>query len=187
MGRSARSLLAWVALGSSVGACGSSHGSTSSPTSRPASFETLIAAGTLLLRQGNTNAAQQLFQQATEKNPDNAIGYYDMGVAYQQGGRTTQALQSYREAVGHDSRYVPALYNEATIVTTTDAAQAMVLYRRVIAIQPDAPTALLNLGLLEATANQTKQAIADLRQAIKLEPSLASRVPVSLRETAQAS
>jgi tetratricopeptide (TPR) repeat protein len=179
--------MACAALAGSVGACSSGHGSTSSPTSSPASFETLINAGRLLQGQGNTNAAQQLFQQAINRNPDNPIGYYDLGVIYQQEGQTAQALQSYRQATGDDRSYVPALYNEAIIVTNSNASQAMVLYRRIIAVQPDAPTALLNLGLLEATDNQTADAVSDLRQAVKLESSLAARVPASLKAKVSAS
>ncbi len=187
VGRSARALMACAALTGSVGACSSGHGSASSPTSSPASFETLIDAGRLLLQQGNTNAAQQLFEQAINRSPDMPVGYYDLGVVYQQEGQTAQALQSYRQAVGDNHSYVPALYNEAVIVTDSNASQAMALYRKIIAIQPDAPTALLNLGLLEATANQTADAVSDVRQAVKLEPSLASRVPASLKAKVPAS
>jgi tetratricopeptide (TPR) repeat protein len=184
--RSARGLLACAAL-SGLGACSSGHSSASPPTTRPASFGTLIDAGTLLLRQGNTNAAQQLFQQATQRNPGNAVGYYDLGVVYQHESQTAQALQSYRQAEGVDPRYVPALYNEATIITSSSASQAMALYRRIIAIQPDAPTALLNLGLLEATADLTADAVSDLRQAVKLDPSMESKVPASLKAEVPAS
>jgi hypothetical protein len=55
-------------------------------------------------------------------------------------------------------------------------------YRQVIRIQPRSPTEFLNLGLLE---NQTKaghrQAISDLRQAVRLDPKLRAIVPARLR------
>jgi tetratricopeptide (TPR) repeat protein len=136
----------------------------------------------VLLRQGNLNAAEQLFEQAITTQPDNAIGYYDLGVLYQQEGQRLDALREYRLALGKSSKYVPAIYNKAILYSTTNAPLAIYFYRTVIALQPNSPTAYLNLGLLEAESKTTlPAALRNLEQAVKLQPSLRTMIPAALR------
>lgn len=174
--------LAGVAL-LGLSACGSSgHASAPTTAPRPAvTYKALLGAGSKLLGEGNTNAAEQLFQQAIQDDPGNAIGYYDLGVVYQREGQSGEARQQYQMATKADAHYVPALYNEAIVVSGSDPQQAASLYRQVIVLQPDSPTALLNLGLLDVNAHQDSEAVSSLRQAVKLDPALGSRVPAALR------
>jgi Tfp pilus assembly protein PilF len=177
-----------VALGTGVAACGGGSGSTHSPDSK-ANYTTLVGAGMALLREGNVNAAQQLFEQAVAKDPEGPVAYYDLGVSYQQQGESAVATRMYRRAIRGDPRYVPALYNLAVILGQRNrplAVQtAMFYYRRIIQLQPDSPTAYFNLGLLEITKNALRaHALRDLSRAFKLEPALRDRVPAALRATA---
>jgi tetratricopeptide (TPR) repeat protein len=72
------------------------------------------------------------------------------------------------------------LYNEAVALSGTDRAQAISLYQEVISLQPDSPTALLNLGLLDFGTGRRSQGKVLLRRAVKLEPSLESKIPASI-------
>jgi tetratricopeptide (TPR) repeat protein len=165
----------------SLASC-SNGSSPTSTTTAPASFSVLIGAGIHLLRQGNTNAAEQLFQQAIARNPNNALGYYDLGVVYQQQGQTDSAEREYTAALGVNPNYVPALYNKALMDGSQRPFLAIALYEKAISIQPDSPTALLHLGLLEATVTHQKPAgLSDLRKAIRLDPALRADIPASLR------
>src|SRR5205085_5791540 len=110
-----------------------------------------VGAGVQLLRSGNIGAAEQLFQQAIAKRPNDPVGYYDLGVAYQQQGQVRRARRAYRLAINRNPHYVPALFNEAVLISGYDKPTAIFLYRQVISIKPDSPSALLNLGLLEAS------------------------------------
>jgi Tfp pilus assembly protein PilF len=166
----------------SLSACsGSPQASDTSTTTSANYFQSLIGAGRHLLRNGNANAAEQLFQQAIRRDPKSPVGYYDLGVVYEEKGQQAQALHQYQLAFRVNPRYVPALFNAAVLVDGQNPQQAMGLYRRIIAIQPDSPTALLNLGLLEAKANDETQALRDLRQALHLDPGLLPKVPAPLR------
>ena len=142
--------------------------------------QTLIDAGMLLLRQGNSNAAEQLFQQSIRRDPS-PDGYYDLGVVYEEQGQSSQALRQYQLAIRADPRFASALYNEAVIIASRNPQQAISLYHRVIAIQPGSPSAFFNLGLLEVKANDDTQAVRDLREAVRLSPGLSSKVPTPLR------
>lgn len=72
---------------------------------------------------------------------------------------------------------VPAIFNQAVVNSGHDVPLAVFLYRRVISLQPDSPTAYLNLGLLEAQQGQPTEAGVDLRKAIQLDESLRTRIP----------
>ena len=182
-GHRARALAVSVAVICTLSACSSSgHVLGDSAATTPAHYSrTLIDAGMLLLRQGNSNAAEQLFQQAIRRDPSRPAGHYDLGVVYGEQGQSSQALRQYQLAIRADPRFVSALYNEAVLIAGRNPQQAISLYHRVIAIQRDSPSAFLNLGLLEAKANDNTQAIKDLREAVRLYPGLSSKVPTPLR------
>jgi tetratricopeptide (TPR) repeat protein len=159
-----------------------SGGSSSGKSTSSDSFATLVGAGNALLKQRNPGAAEQLFAQAIRKAPANPLGYYDAGVADQQLGENQAALAQYARAVRANSRYAPALFNTATIYNASDPDRAMYLYRRVITIQADSPTAYLNLGILEARKpRDASQSTEDLQMAVRLEPSLLAKIPARLR------
>jgi len=174
----------WKAAALSAGiacaitACGS--GSSSLPQ---ASIATTLAAGEAALRQHDYYAAEQLFLQVIKRQPTQVAAYYDLGIAYQDQHDYRDALRAYNRAQALDENFVPAIYNRAVLISRTDPQLAIFLYRRVIALQPDSPTAYLNLGLLEATLPPSAHAEAerDLAKAVKLEPSLEARIPRSLR------
>jgi Tfp pilus assembly protein PilF len=171
-------LLVAVLLLSSCG--GATESSSTSASHAP--FSVLIGAGMDLLRQGNSSAAAQLFQQAITREPKNPVGHYDLGVVFQGLGDRRDALRQYRLAVAYGPQYAPALFNEAVLVAPKDPALAIFYYHRILAIRPNSPTALLNLGLLEATTGYPHRVVfRSLRRAVALDPGLRSNVPAALR------
>lgn len=129
------------------------------------------------------DAATQKFQQAVARKKTSPVAHYDLGVAYQRQGKISQAKRQYFLAIHYDPAYVPALYNQAGLLANTpDRALAVFYYHRIIRVQPKSPTAFLNLGLIEAvTPGQRAVALRDLAHAVKLDPSLRSALPRSLR------
>jgi tetratricopeptide (TPR) repeat protein len=140
----------------------------------------LLGAGSTEFRQGDYNAAYQLFQQAIERDPTDAMAHYDLGALYQAQHRDTSALAEYALALQRVPDLVPAIFNQATIDAARDAPLAAFLYRKIISIQPNSPTAYLNLGLLEAHQGEPAQSGADLRQAVHLDGSLRAQIPASV-------
>ena len=174
------SVITIVVAGSAIVGCG--NGASSSPTTAEPSFATALGAGVAALKSGNANAAQQLFAEAVARRPASAVALYDLGLAYQDEGQTRSALQAYPRALHDEPDDVQVEFNRAVIYSTSDAPLAIYLYRRVISLQPDSPTAYLNLGLLEAAAHITS-APSDLSKAVQLDPSLITRIPPAVRAT----
>jgi Tfp pilus assembly protein PilF len=159
---------------------GSTRSSTATPSDAP--FGVLIGAGIDLLRQGNLSGAEQLFQQAIARDPNRPVGHYDLGVVFQGMGDRQDALHQYRLALASDPQYTPALFNEAVVLAPRDPALAIFYYHRIIALKPKSPTALLNLGLLEAANGYPRRSVlSSLRRAVALDPPLRSEIPAALR------
>jgi tetratricopeptide (TPR) repeat protein len=135
------------------------------------------------MRQGEYPAAEQLFMQVISRDPHQVAGYYDLGLAYQDQHDNRSALVEYAKAQALDGHFVPVIYNRAVLSAAADPQLALFLYRRVISIQPDSPTAYLNLGLLEAQQGRQlhERAEQDLAKAVRLEPALKSRIPSALQ------
>jgi tetratricopeptide (TPR) repeat protein len=175
-GRAIAAISAGVAC--AVTACGGS-----SSTVPAASIATTLAAGSAALRQRDYWGAEQLFLQVIKRDPSQAAAYYDLGLAYQDRHDYRDALRAYAKAQALDRNFVPVIFNRAVLYSRTDPQLAMFLYRRAIALQHDSPTAYLNLGLLEAGQGPRlhRQAEKDLAKAVRLDPSLAGRIPSPLR------
>jgi tetratricopeptide (TPR) repeat protein len=162
-------------------ACGgsSSGGSSADPG-------VTLKAAVKLQDVGNVTAAKQLYLQVIKTQPSNYFAQYDLGVIAQNTGDSPGALSYYGAALTANPKYVPALYNEATIYAITDPVLAISIYRQVISLQPNAPTASLNLGLLEIKHNAPKRGVKDLAQAVADDSALLAQVPKHLRQLVQA-
>jgi Flp pilus assembly protein TadD len=157
-------------------ACNSGSGSDSSSASG------LISQGLSAESSGQTQQAVKDFQAAVAKNPTDAIAYYDLGVIYQQNlNESTQAAAEYNKAILANPKYKPALFNLAIINTQSDPQTAVSLYNKLLTINPKDPNVLFNLGLLLISQNSSATTLLQgheyLKQAITIDPSLASRVP----------
>lgn len=174
--RYAAGVVGALTLAGALTACGGSSGG------KAADANTLLQAGIKEQQKGDTNAARQLFEQVLAKQPNNFYAHYNLGVLDQQSKDTASALREYGAALTINPTYVPALFNEATIFAQSDPALAITTYRKVVILQPHAPTAYLNLGLLEAAHGELAQGVKDLNTALHQDPSLGPQVPPALRK-----
>jgi tetratricopeptide (TPR) repeat protein len=134
------------------------------------------------LREENSKqyaAAVADFLTVVKADPKNQIAWYDLGVIAGLHGETSQAVRDYQAAINGDATYVPALYNLATLEAATHPAVAVALYQRVIKLEPSDAAAHLNLGFALQSSGHVTAAKAQFVTAIRLEPALASRVPVA--------
>ncbi len=107
----------------------------------------------------------------------NQAAWYDLGVVAQEQGYSINAEHNYRQAIAADPHYVPALYNLATVVAATSPSAAVGLYEEVITLAPRNAAAHFNLGLSEESLGNAVEGRAQIAEAVKLRPSLASQVP----------
>ena len=162
-----------VVASMALGGCGKS----SPPRASEATDTQLVQAGLLAVQQGDDVAALHAFSTAADKQPKNFYAQYNVGVLLQKKGQTDRALAAYGRSLTANPSYVPALFNEATLFGLSNPALAIDTYLRVIKLQPKAPTAYLNLGLLEAKIGLFDRARSDLSTAIKQDGTLVSAVP----------
>lgn len=140
----------------------------------------LVQAGLRAQSAGRLTLALRDYEEATAKDPKTTAAFYDIGVVSQQQGSSTAARQAYEQALAVDPAYKPALFNLAILVTPDDPARAVSLYRRLLAINSQDADVNFNLGLLLISQGQSEEGHGDLRTAIALDPSLASRVPAGI-------
>lgn len=131
-----------------------------------------------LQKQGKFGDAQSDYLEIIKINPVNYYAYYDLALIYQETNHPDAATVDYEKALLIDPTYQPALYNLATLESTSSPTSAIDLYTQLQALQPkNADAVAFNLGLLYLKVGNTKQGIAELKYAISLTPSLLNRLP----------
>lgn len=117
--------------------------------------------GNLLTKMGEFETAQSHFQIAIDKNPDYADAYYNLATTYLRRKDTVNCEKYLRHTLILDSNHIPGLANLANLLMESNNLksrnEAIVLFKRVIEIDPDNVMALFNLGLLFADENLHKQ------------------------------
>lgn len=162
-------------------ASGRDEGSNAKPRSSVA--QTTTASGDWLQQglaaqsAGRLDEARALYQKAIDQDPTNKLAYYNLGVIYQQLGAVKETRDAYGHALQIDAKYQPALFNLAVLETPLRPAEAVSLYQKILAINPNDANVHLNLGLLFKQIGRGPEGDAELAKALQLNPALASRVP----------
>lgn len=136
----------------------------------------LLSAGLAAQLAGRNSEAVADYQKVLAKDPTNYWAFYNLGVMDQLGNRPASAEANYRRALALNPDFVPALYNLAILRSSVAPAEAENLYRHAIAVQPTSATSHLNLGFLLIREGKKTEGQTELQTAVKLDPSLASRV-----------
>lgn len=129
---------------------------------------------------GDTDKALDLYDDVLKMDPTNKFALYNIGLIKQNAGDKAEAERRYRAALASDPNYAPALFNLAILRFDAGAIpEAIELYRRVIAISPKDANAHLNLGFALQAAGNAREANQEFTTAVRLDPSLRSRIPAS--------
>jgi tetratricopeptide (TPR) repeat protein len=172
------SLLVAVATAATVMLAGCGGSSADNGAKHP---ELTFRAALQLEKQGDISGSAQLFQQVIKAQPDNYVAMYNLGVIAQEQHNLPAALYQYGRALKVNPRYVPALFNAATIYALRSPLLAIAIYRRILTLQRVAPTAYLGLGKLEIKHGQPRRGVRDLAAALSQDPSLLPQIPAHLR------
>jgi tetratricopeptide (TPR) repeat protein len=182
-------VLAIVASTAAVACSNSSHTTravTSSPASTSSAADTsgpnsltdsspvnsLLQAGLTQMGKKNWSAATTSFRHVLAISPGNLYANYDLGVIAQNTGRSAAAISYYNKALAVNAAYTSALYNEAILLETSHPQQAIVMYKKVIKVDPKAATAYLRLALLQDEAGDSTDAKANDAKAVSLDRAL---------------
>lgn len=99
---------------------------------------------------------------------------YNLGVIAQTEGKVADAVTNYREALKRDPDYPAALFNLATLLSSSPEGidEAIRVYGHLLVVQPENAPAHMNLGLLLAQVGETEAAETHLSRAMSLDPGL---------------
>lgn len=173
------SMVLLLALGSFAG-CSSSKKSSTSTTAPAPTAASELKAGIKAQVAGNMGTATTKFAAVIKLDPTNKLAHYNLGLIQQNAGDTKSSEANYRAAIATDASYAPALYNLAILRSKAGSqVEAIRLYTRSTLADPKSAPAFLNLGLLLNATKATAAGDAALGTAIKLDPSLASRIPTT--------
>lgn len=108
----------------------------------------LLLAGRCQAGLGNIDTALAAFRQALEFQPDNAEGYYWVGLCLRDKSDLTDARSFLRRATLLDPQLAPAWYEQGNLALVTERFdEAIKAYRKAAALLPSSHEVLNNLGL----------------------------------------
>ncbi len=154
----------------SLAACGAAAPTTSGASTRANS---LLFEGLTAERLGHLAQADADYLGVLRIDRSNVYAWYNLGLIAQHRGDASGAANDYRQAVLANRRYVPALFNLATIEAATDPAAAVLTYEQVIKLSPADAAAHFNLGLALESIGREAQGRSEITHALKLDPRLA--------------
>jgi Tfp pilus assembly protein PilF len=170
-------LLAVAAL--LAGCSGGSHAVSSSTTTadQADAVNQLLAIGIKQAEGKQFVQAQTTFQDLLGLDPGNEYAWYNLGLIAQTENNPKTAISDYQQALKTNPRYTSAMYNEAIALGPTDRQEALSLYKQIVAINPKAATAYLQLSFLYEQMGDHTAAVAARSKATTLDPQLGSVSP----------
>jgi tetratricopeptide (TPR) repeat protein len=133
-----------------------------------------LVAGIAAQRAGDYVNAAADYTKILKSEPKNIYALYDLGDVEQFQNQVSAAMHRYSQVLAIDPRFENALYNMAILESQSKPAAAKALFLQVVTESPSDAVARLNLGKVLLALGETKQANAQIAQAIRLEPSLKS-------------
>ncbi len=126
---------------------------------------------------GQTAKAIDAYQQALRIDPENAMAWYNIGVAYKDLGQTAKAIDAYQQSLRIDPEYSDAWSNLGVAFSATDqTAKAIEAFQQALRIDPENARYWFGLGLLYATSGQRGKVLAAYKRLKSLDAALAERL-----------
>lgn len=137
----------------------------------PVDAGALVARGVELARQGQHDAAGELFRRALAADPDHRDAHYNLALAYYNSGRHSQALREFEAVLAAEPRALDARkglgLTQLALNRWADAAASL---RAVVDATPGDAVAQAALGRAYMGAGNPRRALDPLREAVALQP-----------------
>lgn len=134
----------------------------------------LVLAAATFARNRIWGSELTLWEEVTERSPDNARGHYNLGTIYKGKGRIQDAVHQYETAIRLDPEYAEAYNNLGNIYREKGSLdKAIELYRTAIISYPQYSKAYNNLGAAYALKGALQKAEENYLTALKFDPDFA--------------
>jgi predicted O-linked N-acetylglucosamine transferase (SPINDLY family) len=137
----------------------------------PAHFDALHLLGVIALQSGNAQRGIDLIKKAIAINPRVAAAHSNLGRAFKELKRPSDAVASHNKAIALDPKYAEA-YNSRgnALVDLKRFKEAVSNYDRAIALKPDYALAYYNRGIAFMDLGRAEDALASYDKTIALNP-----------------
>jgi tetratricopeptide (TPR) repeat protein len=140
-------------------------------------FRRQLREGTRLLQQGKAGEALPLLKRAHDLRPEHAEAALNLGGAYLMAGRHREAVPVLEQAVerqpDHPRLWISlgaAYLGNPILASDEQQRKALAAFQRALEIDPFAPSAAYNIGLIHRDRGERDLAIAAFRRAAKSDP-----------------
>ena len=140
---------------------------------KPDYFDAHVQLG-ILYSKKQPQMAEAFFKNALRLNPRHVHTRYLLGLLYEEQGETDKAIAAHQDNLAIAPDYVPSLFAMGVIMMADrlDFKEAITWYDKVIATDKKYAPAYLNRGYCKEQLGNLKEAAADYRQALTLDPGL---------------
>ncbi len=124
------------------------------------------------LMEKNPEEAKSLLLRAIELDPKSVPAHFQLGLAYMSLKNSPKAIDAYQKAIELDPKFPDAYFNLGYIhAMNKNYSKAEEMYSQVVKLAPVfLDEALFNLSVVQEKQGKRKQSIANLEQAVKVNP-----------------
>ncbi len=135
-------------------------------------FDRLAEEATLLNKRGQADQVISLLEpHKRDKKNDSALFFNELGIAYRNKGKLSEAIQAYREAHARDPENPVILVNLGYVYySKKEYLQAVEQYEKAINLAPRFKEAHANLALAYSQIKNYDEALKEIEFALKLDP-----------------
>ncbi|HEY9616384.1 MAG TPA: tetratricopeptide repeat-containing glycosyltransferase family protein [Microcoleaceae cyanobacterium] len=138
-----------------------------------ATIAEILATAIQLHQAGQLLAAEQLYHQVLQQQPDQPNALYLLGLVAQQTGKLAAAIAWYERALVAQPNFADAHINlGAALQQQGTLIAAIEHYHAALRLQPNNPHALINLGAILQQQGNLTAAIGRYQKAIQVQPNL---------------
>jgi predicted TPR repeat methyltransferase len=124
-----------------------------------------------LQREGQLDAAEELYEQIIQHQPEHADAWHFRGLVALQAGRRDEALRFIDQAVALSPGYADALNNRGNVLFMMKRhEEALGAWQQALEVRPDMAEAHFNLGRYHAAGDRVAEALAAFRKVLGLNP-----------------
>lgn len=122
-------------------------------------------------REGQLDAADELYQQLLQHQPGYADAWHFRGLVALERGKREEAVELISRAIELAPEYADAINNLGNVLFLMKRSdEALATWRRALEVRPDMAEAHFNLGRCHAAGERIQEALAAFRKVLELTP-----------------